>query len=45
MYTAAFQDGRFGYASAIGLALFLVIFLLTYLNLRYVRSSTEYEAA
>jgi raffinose/stachyose/melibiose transport system permease protein len=42
MYEAAFQDGRFGYACAIGTALFVVIFVLTYINMRYIQSETEY---
>lgn len=44
MYVDAFQNGRFGYGSAIGLALFLVILFFTYVNMRFVRSSVEYEA-
>ena len=42
MYKAAFQDGRFGYACAIGTALFVVVFALTYINMRYIRSETDY---
>jgi raffinose/stachyose/melibiose transport system permease protein len=42
MYEAAFQDGRFGYACAIGTALFVVIFVLTYINMRYIQAETEY---
>ena len=42
MYEAAFQDGRFGYACAIGTALFVVIFVLTYINTRYIQAETEY---
>jgi raffinose/stachyose/melibiose transport system permease protein len=42
MYQSAFQDGRFGYACAIGTALFVVIFTLTYINMRYIRSDTEH---
>jgi ABC-type sugar transport system permease subunit len=45
MYRAAFYDERIGYASAIGTSMFLVILALTILNLRYVRSSVEYDAA
>jgi len=44
MYQDAFQNTHFGYGSAIGLVLFLIILAATYLNLRYVRSSVEYEA-
>jgi len=42
MYKAAFQDGRFGYACAIGTVLFVVIFALTYINMRYIRSETDH---
>jgi raffinose/stachyose/melibiose transport system permease protein len=42
MYEAAFQDGRFGYACAIGTAIFVVIFVLTYINMRYIQPETEY---
>jgi len=44
MYQQAFVDGKFGYGSAIGLVLFVVILIFTYLNLRFVRSSVEYDA-
>lgn len=44
MYYAATQEFRMGYASAIGLVLFLVIFGLTYVNLRYIRTTVEFEA-
>jgi len=42
MYQAAFQDGRFGYACAIGTAIFVVIFVLTYINMRFIQPETEY---
>jgi raffinose/stachyose/melibiose transport system permease protein len=41
MFYAATQRQQFGYASAIGLVLFLLIFVLTYINLKYVRSTVE----
>ena len=44
MYQSAFQNSSFGYGMAIGTATFAVIFVLTYINLRYIRSSTEYQA-
>jgi raffinose/stachyose/melibiose transport system permease protein len=43
MYFVLTNEFRYGYASAIGVALFLVILVLTYINQRYLRSSTEYE--
>jgi raffinose/stachyose/melibiose transport system permease protein len=44
MYQAAMQAGRFGVASAIGVVLFLLIFVLTLINQAYIRSSVEYQA-
>ncbi len=44
MFQEAFIRVRFGYASALGLAMFVVIFGLTYLNMRFVRSSVDFEA-
>ena len=44
MYLNAFEFSRMGYASAIGFVMFLVILGLTYVNMRYVKSSNEYEA-
>lgn len=42
MYQEAFQYNRIGYANAIGLVTFLVILFFTYINMKYVRSSSEY---
>jgi raffinose/stachyose/melibiose transport system permease protein len=44
MYQVTTGEYRYGYASAIGVALFAVILAFTYLNQRYLRSSVEYEA-
>jgi ABC-type sugar transport system permease subunit len=44
MYFVSFSGSEFGYGSAIGLMLFLIILAFTYLNLRYIRSSVEYAA-
>jgi raffinose/stachyose/melibiose transport system permease protein len=44
MYQSAMQGGRFGVASAIGVILFIVIFVLTLINNRAVRSQVEYQA-
>jgi raffinose/stachyose/melibiose transport system permease protein len=41
MYFQAFRFGHFGYASALGLSLFVVIFLLSVLNMRLGRRATE----
>ncbi|MGQ9628722.1 MAG: carbohydrate ABC transporter permease [bacterium] len=43
LYRNAMYYNRMGYACAIGTAIFIVILMLTYLNLRYVKSSVEYE--
>src|SRR5262249_50031804 len=42
LYQNAIAFDRMGYACAIGVALFVVILGITYLNLKYLRSSTEY---
>jgi ABC-type sugar transport system permease subunit len=44
MYQAAFEDSRLGYASAIGLVLFVVVLLMTIINFRFIRTTTEFEA-
>jgi len=36
MYQSAFSHGQMGYAAALGVAMFLVILLLTFFNLRYI---------
>ena len=41
MYLNAFEFQRMGYACAIGVMLFLLILMLTVLNLRYFRSSEQ----
>jgi ABC-type sugar transport system permease subunit len=43
MYQRAFEGGRFGYAAAIGLVLFVVSLVLTILNFTLLRSSTDDE--
>ena len=43
MFSQAFFSSRFGYGSAIGTLLFLVIAGLTVLTRRYLRSGIEYE--
>jgi raffinose/stachyose/melibiose transport system permease protein len=45
LYWNAFQNGRMGYACAIGTILFLVMLGLTYINLRYLRSTADYDPA
>jgi len=42
MFQQAFTMGRFGYACAIGLILFLVMLSLTYLNMKYIKSEIQY---
>jgi len=41
LYKSGMQYGQMGYASAIGTLLFATILLLTYLNLKYMRSSND----
>lgn len=43
LFFNGFSFNRMGYASAIGLAMFVVIFIFTYINQRYVQATTEYE--
>ena len=44
MYQRAFQGDAFGYASAIGFMMLVVMMAITYINNKFIRSSTEYEA-
>ncbi len=44
MYQSAMLGGRFGYASAIGMVLFIIIFVLTLINNASIRSGVEYTA-
>lgn len=44
LYYQAMRMDRMGVASAIGMALFFIILAGTIVNMRYVKSSTEYEA-
>jgi len=44
MYQSAMTAGRFGYASAIGMILFVIIFALTLINNAAIRSQVEYQA-
>jgi raffinose/stachyose/melibiose transport system permease protein len=43
MYYSAMFDGRFGVGSAIGVILFLIIFVLTLINITTLRSKVELE--
>lgn len=43
MFTTAFNNDQFGYGSAIGLVMFIVILILTFINFKYIRSEMEYE--
>jgi raffinose/stachyose/melibiose transport system permease protein len=44
MYLNAFQFQQWGYGCAIGVTLFVIIFTLTWINNRFIKSSVEYEA-
>lgn len=43
LYHSAFFYNKMGYASAIGVTLFVVIFILTVINMTVIRSDTEYN--
>lgn len=45
MYFNAFSFQRMGYACAIGVVLFLIILILTVLNLKYFKSAEDVQAA
>jgi ABC-type sugar transport system permease subunit len=44
LYYQAMRMARFGVASAAGMFLFLIILVGTIINMRYVKSSTEFQA-
>ncbi|MEM7133855.1 MAG: PQQ-binding-like beta-propeller repeat protein [Chloroflexota bacterium] len=44
LYYMAMRMDRMGVASAIGMVLFIIILIGTIINMRYVQSSTEFEA-
>lgn len=44
MYNEAMMNSRFGFACAIGVVLFILIFAITFINNRYLKSSIEYGA-
>jgi raffinose/stachyose/melibiose transport system permease protein len=44
LYDSGFGRGRMGFASAVGVMIFVVVLALTYVNQRYMKSSVEYEA-
>jgi len=43
MYNEAMVNNRMGFACAIGVVLFILIFVLTFINNRYLNSTTEYS--
>lgn len=43
MYVSAMSTGRYGFASAIGMILFVIIFALTLINNAAIRSNVEYQ--
>ncbi len=44
MYLNAFKYGEMGLASAIGVFLFVIILALTLINMKFIRSSQDYQA-
>jgi raffinose/stachyose/melibiose transport system permease protein len=45
MYQSAMSAGRYGFASAMGMILFIIIFMLTLINNASIRSQVEYQAS
>jgi raffinose/stachyose/melibiose transport system permease protein len=45
LYKEAFDSERMGYACAIGALMFVLMLTLTFINMKYVRSRTDYEPA
>lgn len=43
MYTYAIRYNRMGYGCALGVFMFAIIFTITVINIKYIRSSVEYE--
>jgi multiple sugar transport system permease protein/raffinose/stachyose/melibiose transport system permease protein len=43
MYQEAFEGSRFGYASAIGLVLFIIVLVFTIISFTVIRPSSEFE--
>ena len=44
MFREAFEYGKLGYGTTIGVVMFLVILTLTYVNMKYIRPSAEEES-
>jgi ABC-type sugar transport system permease subunit len=44
MFREAFNYGNLGYGTTIGVVMFLIILLLTYVNMKYIRPSAEEDA-
>jgi ABC-type sugar transport system permease subunit len=43
LYQNAFDNQNMGYASAIGVVMFVIMAVITFLNLRYMRPSVDYS--
>ena len=44
MFQEAFSYSKLGYGTTIGVAMFVVILAVTYVNMKYIRPSAEQEA-
>ncbi|WP_051344233.1 carbohydrate ABC transporter permease [Alicyclobacillus herbarius] len=44
MYFQAFQNGQFGLGMAVATIIFVIVLALTWVQIKYIRPSTEYEA-
>lgn len=43
MYTNAFNYSRFGYASAMGVLMFIFIFIMTLINMKFIKTNNDIE--
>ncbi|GGE36915.1 sugar ABC transporter permease [Pullulanibacillus camelliae] len=44
MYFLAFQNGQFGLGMAVSMIIFVIVLILTWIQMKYINPSTEYEA-
>jgi raffinose/stachyose/melibiose transport system permease protein len=44
MYFLAFQNGEFGLGMAVSMIIFVIVLILTWIQMKYINPSTEYKA-
>ncbi|WEG11065.1 sugar ABC transporter permease [Pullulanibacillus sp. KACC 23026] len=44
MYFLAFQNGQFGLGMAVSMIIFIIVLILTWIQMKYINPSTEYKA-